>query len=77
MQDPSATYNENTIKSLTEKYPNINWSLYLKERFDTYDIDDAVNDDSLIIIDAPQYFEGLNNILDEADSEAIVAYSEW
>jgi len=77
MQDPSATYNENTIKSLTEKYPNINWSLYFKERFGTYDIDDAINDDSLIIIDAPQYFEGLNSILGEADSEALVAYSEW
>jgi len=77
MQDPSATYNENTIESLTENYPYINWKLYLEERFDTYDIDDAIKDDSLIIIDAPQYFEGLNDILKNVDSETLFAYSEW
>jgi len=77
MQDPSATYNENNIRSLNEKYPYLNWKLYMEKRFSTYDINDVVKEDSLIIIDAPQFFDGLNNIINEADNETLIAYSLW
>jgi len=77
MQDPSATYNENNLRSLTENYPNINWREYFAKRFDAYDIKDAVKEDSLIVMDAPQYFEGLSSILKEADVDTLSAYAEW
>jgi len=77
MQDPSATYNENNMTTLSKNYPNIDWKLYLEKRFNTYAIEDAVNENSLIIVDAPKYFEGLSAILKETDSETLTAYAEW
>jgi len=77
MQDPSATYNENNITSLTEKYPYLNWKLYMEKRFSTYNIKNVIKENTLIIADAPQYFEGLNSIISEVDIETLIAYSEW
>jgi len=77
MQDPSATYNQNSIISLSKNYPNIDWQSYFDKRFGTYDIKDAFNEESLIITNAPKYFEGLNGILKEADAKTLIAYSEW
>lgn len=77
MQDPSATYNENNLRSLNEKYPYLNWRLYLEKRFSTYNINDIIKEDTLIVADAPKFFEGLNNIINEVDTETLIAYSEW
>jgi len=77
MQDPSATYNENNLRSLSEKYPNIDWRNYFTDRFETFDIKDAVQEDSLIVVDAPQYFEGLSSIIKETDVDTLAAYAEW
>jgi len=77
MQDPSATYNQNSIITLSKNYPNIDWQSYFEKRFSTYDIKDAFNEDSLIITNAPKYFEGLNTILKEADANTLTAYAEW
>jgi len=77
MQDPSATYNENNLRSLNEKYPNINWKMYFEKRFNSFDIEDAFKEDTIVIVDAPKYFDGLSTIINKTDVETLSAYAEW
>lgn len=79
MQDPKATYNEFTIKKLNKDYPSINWTKYFKSRFKGIDDQGLINDDTLVIVNAPTFFEGLTKLIDqkELDVESIIYYIYW
>ena len=65
-----------TVKSLNEKYPNINWKTYLEEIFDLVGLKDKITDDLLIYNLSAAYIENLNNILNEVDGETLSYYFE-
>jgi len=63
------------IKSFDEKYPLIDWKLYLEKRFKFYDIEIPINDELLIkeFIE----FEPLYKCLTEIENEDLINYIEW
>jgi len=66
-----------TLRVLSEKYPNFNWKLYLEEKFDQIGMKDIINDDTEIILFDEEYFDRLNSLLGEVDSETLSYYFEW
>ena len=66
-----------TLRSLSEKYPNFNWKLYLEEKFDQVGMKDIINDDTEIILFDEEYFDRLNSLLGEVDSKTLSYYFEW
>ena len=67
--------NYENIKSFDEKYPLIDWKLYLEKRFKFYDIEIPINDELLIkeFIE----FEPLYKCLTEIENEDLINYIEW
>jgi len=75
--EDNLTYKPITLKSLNEKYPNINWKLYLEERFEVIDMKEYVRDDLKVVLSNEAYIDKLNKILNEVDTEALSYYLEW
>jgi len=68
---------EMTIKSLNESYPYINWESYFNKKFKDLGYEKTFNDDSIIINITSEYFEKLNDLLKETNSDTIADYAEW
>jgi len=66
-----------SVKSLNERYSSLDWKLYLKERFENIGMKGFITDDTEIVIMDEVYFEKLNRILSEVDSETLSNYFEW
>ena len=64
-----------TVKSLNEKYPNINWKTYFGEILDIIG-KDKITDDFIVYNSNVSYFENLNSVLNEVDSETLSYYFE-
>jgi len=77
LQDVYEIYKPTTVGKLMEKYPNINWKLYISKKFKNYDIKTPVNDDTFIVNSAETYFDALNKILGETDIDTLIYYAEW
>jgi len=70
-------YNKSNIKMMAKEYPNINWKLFFEKRFEAYGIENPIDDDTVIINASPEFFEGLNKLLEETDIDTMLAYVEW
>jgi len=66
-----------SLKTLNEKYSNINWKLFLEEKFKSVDANDVITDEIQINITNVKYIENLNNILSEVDGEVLSYYFEF
>ncbi|OUM66188.1 hypothetical protein PIROE2DRAFT_6618 [Piromyces sp. E2] len=65
------------LKSLNEKYPSIDWLLYLTERFEDIGMKGFITEDTKVDLDDKAFFENLNKVLSEVDSETLTYYFEW
>jgi predicted metalloendopeptidase len=64
------------VKTLNEKYPNINWKAYLEEKFDFVGMKEKISDDTLVYnLDIP-FIKNLNKVLGEVDGETLSYYFE-
>ncbi|OUM65175.1 hypothetical protein PIROE2DRAFT_60218 [Piromyces sp. E2] len=66
-----------TLKTLSEKYPNFNWKLYLEEKYNQIGMKDSITDDTEIILFNEEYFDRLNSLLGEVNGETLSYYFEW
>jgi len=66
-------YDENTVKSLNEKYQYINWTTLFGKLFSHI----QVKDDTPVYVVSHNYFDGLNKILKETDVDTLAAYAKW
>jgi len=65
-----------TLKQLNEKYSLINWNVYFEKRFELYNTENPLNDNSFIFISG--IFDILyNDITTEFDVSDLVNYAEW
>ncbi|ORX75742.1 zincin [Anaeromyces robustus] len=69
--------NEN-IESLNKSNSFIDWKNYFNNRYENLGLKGTiVNDDSIITVITPGYFEKLNSIIKETNSTIIADYAEW
>jgi endothelin-converting enzyme/membrane metallo-endopeptidase-like protein 1 len=64
------------IKTLNEKYPNINWKTYLEEKFDSFGMKEKISNDTPVYNSDIAYIKNLNKILSEVDGETLSNYFE-
>jgi len=77
LEVPKEIYHPTTIGELMKSYPNINWKLYLSTLYKNSNAETSVDDNTYIVNETPKYFEGLNKILAEIDTDTLIYYSEW
>jgi len=61
---------------LSEKYPYINWKLYLEMKIKFYEIEKSFDFLGFILND-PNILENLGNIIQKTDIETLTIYMEW
>jgi len=66
-----------TVKTLNEKYSNINWKIYLEGKYEAIDKTELITDDTKIYLSDEAYIENLNRVLGETDGESLSYYFEW
>eukprot|EP00833_Pecoramyces_ruminatium_P009687 jgi/Orpsp1_1/1183719/evm.model.c7180000086409.1 len=66
-----------SIESLNEKNPFINWKTYFESVFDIQNTISPVDDNSLFFNFASEYLEKLMNLLNEIDVDDLSDYIEW
>ncbi|OUM57674.1 hypothetical protein PIROE2DRAFT_17260 [Piromyces sp. E2] len=64
------------VKTLNEKYPNINWKTYLEEKYDSIGMKEMINDDTIVFNKNIAYIKNLNKIIGETDGETLANYLE-
>jgi len=66
-----------SVKTLNEKYPFINWKVYLEERFKSSGLDSTeINDEFTINVRDEKYLETLKLILGKVNGETLANYFE-
>jgi len=65
------------IKSLNKRFPNINWKLYLEERYEPLGMKEMITDDTKILLYDNSFLKSLNEILNDVDVETLSYYFEW
>jgi len=63
------------IKTLNEKYPLINWKLYLKKIFEYYGIEISISDE--LMVSVKKDFIYLHKFLEEINNNDLMNYIEW
>jgi len=67
-----------TLKTLNEKYPFINWKVFLDESFKSAGVENLLTDETRVEISGnEEYFEKLNKALTEDNREALAYYFEF
>eukprot|EP00833_Pecoramyces_ruminatium_P017228 jgi/Orpsp1_1/1191260/evm.model.d7180000084513.1 len=64
------------IKSFNEKYPLINWKLYLEKRFELFNIETQITEESSLIKEDND-FKYLYKYLNEINNNDLANYIEW
>jgi len=71
-------YYDYTIKNLNDTFPFMDWKAYFTKRYENLGIlENPINDDTVISITTPSYFENLTNILTNTDNETLIVYAKW
>lgn len=69
LRDPYKTYNKLSIEELNKLTPSIKWDLLLSKYL--------INDQDSILVNAPAYFKGLNQLLSSYSLEDWKTYLKW
>jgi len=65
----------NTIDTLNEKYPLINWDLYFEKRFEFYGFKNPFIENT--VFNGYTDFKYVYDIIKDIDYEDLVRYAEW
>ena len=66
-----------SVKELNEKYPFINWKLYLEKLFEFYSVNKVKLDNFEVKIHDVKLLEKINDIILESDIKTVTTYLEW
>lgn len=66
-----------SIRELNEKYPLIDWQVYVQSSFSNYHQNVTVTPDTVILNYQPHYFEALDKVLAKFSIDELVYYVEW
>lgn len=66
-----------SIGEFNEKYPYLDWKMYLEEVFKLHGVKDKVTLDTIIYNSSPEYFEALKDVLSKFTINELAYYAEW
>lgn len=73
-RNASELYNPFTVREVQEKYPYIPWVEYINALLPT-GLD--INEDEVIIVSVPQFFENLGKLLEQTPKRTVANYLMW
>jgi len=73
----SSNKQQMTLNEFNEKYPYIDWKLYLKSMFKEHNIKENVTSETPLYDGSPEYFAALGDVISKYSGEAISYYAEW
>jgi len=66
-----------TLREFNEKYPYLDWKLYLSNVFKLHEIDEKVTLDTTIYNSSSEYFNALSEVISKFSKDELTYYAEW